>query len=432
MTRKLTDEWPCRRALALAAALALGGCTDFRAGAAQPSPSPSPSPVDVIAATATLGVLRPALTIPGTIAPFQTVALSNSITEPVQDVMVQEGDRVRKGQPLAQLLVDDLQANLNSALQTAQADESRLAEARYNAQLSFAQTPQVTRASRAAVAQAQATLQEAVINLKRDAQLVSQGYLPQLNYDEQVVVVQNDQQALASAQATLAQSIASQRVNGDSSSGLQAATILAAERDEAAQLATAEQLRREIERASIVSPVDGIVINRNLNPGEYPAGRQIFTIEANATVYAILTASAVQAYQIQPGNVVTLARAGIPNGRFTGRVVAVLDAATPGSTNFTVKVAVPNPDNALRAGTPVQAAIALQPLRGVIVPTSAFVDDTHTKIIAIDDGRARTVHVVEESTDGANSIVSGLAAGTRLLRSGGTNVEENQPVNVVQ
>jgi multidrug efflux pump subunit AcrA (membrane-fusion protein) len=432
MTRTSTDGWLTGRALALATALALGGCTDSRAGAAQPSPSPAPSAVDVLAATATLGVLRPALTIPGTIAPYQTVALSNSITEPAQDVAVQEGDRVHKGQLLAQLLVDDLQANLNSALQTAQADASRLAEAQYNAQLSFAQTPQVTRASRAAVAQAQATLQEAIINLKRDAQLVAQGYLPQLNYDEQAVVVQNDQQALASAQATLDQSIASQRVNGDSDNGLQAATILAAKRDEAAQLATAEQLRREIARASIVSPVDGVVINRNLNPGEYPAGRQIFTIEANATVYAILTASAVQAYQIQPGNAVTLARAGIPNGRFSGQVSAVLDAATPGSTNFIVKVAVPNPANELRAGTPVQATIALQPLRGVIVSSSAFVDDTHTRLIAIENGRAHFVHVIEESTDGANSIVSGMGAGTRVLRTGGTNVEEHQPVSVVR
>ena len=416
--------------VALAGMVVLSGCAGARAGAAQPSPSPSP--LDVSAVTATQGVLRPALTIPGAIAPYQTVALSSSITEPAQSVNVQEGDRVRRGQVLAQLAVDDLQANLDSALQTANADRSRLDEATYNAQLAFAQSPQQVQAGRAAVAQAKATLEEAVLNLQRDARLVSQGYLPQQNYDEQAVVVRNDEQAVASAQAALAQSVASARVNGNPASGLQASTVQAAKQDESAQLATAEQLRRQISRASIISPVDGIVINRNLNPGEYPAGRQIFTIEANATVFAILTASAVQAYQIQPGNVVTLARAGIPNGRFRGTVAAVLDAATPGSTNFTVKVAVPNPGNALRAGTPVQASIALQPLRGVIVPTSAFVDDTHTRLVAIVNGKAQPRHVVEQSTDGANSVVSGLPAGTAVLRSGGTDVEANQAVHVVQ
>jgi multidrug efflux pump subunit AcrA (membrane-fusion protein) len=416
--------------VALAALIAVSGCSNDRAAAAQPSPSPSP--IDARAVTATFGVLRPTLTIPGAVAPFQTVALSNSITEPAQEVWVQEGDRVRRGQPLAQLAVDDLEANLNSALQTARADQSRLAEANYNAQLTFAEAPQQVQASIAAVEQAKTTLQEAVLNLKRDQQLVSQGYLPQQNYDEQAVVVRNDQQAVTAAEATLAQSNASLRVNGTYSSGLQASTVSAARQDEAAQSATAVQLRRQIARATITSPVDGIVINRNLNPGEYPAGRQIFTIEANATVFAILTASAVQAYQIQNGDIVTLARSGIPNGRFTGTVVAVLDAATPGSTNFTVKVAVPNPGNALRAGTPVQAQIALQPLRGIIVPTSAFVDDTHTRLIAVVNGTAQTRHVVEQSTDGANSIVTGLAAGTQILRSGGTPVDENGPVHVVQ
>jgi multidrug efflux pump subunit AcrA (membrane-fusion protein) len=432
MTLPSTLRSARRAALALAGLVALGGCANARAGAAQPSPSPAPSPVDASAVTATFGVLRPALTIPGAIAPYQTVALSNSITEPAAAVYVQEGDHVRKGQILAQLVVDDLEANLSSALQTAHADQSRLAEADYNAQLAFAQAPQQVQASQATVQQAKATLEEAVLNLKRDAQLVSEGYLPQQNYDEQAVVVQNDQQAVAAAQSSLAQSVASLRVNGDYRGGLQASAIAAARQDEAAQLATAEQLRREIARASITSPVDGIVINRNLNPGEYPAGRQIFTVEANATDFAILTASAVQAYQIAPGNVVTLARSGIPNGRFTGTVVAVLDAATPGSTNFTVKVAVPNPNNVLRAGTPVQASIALQPLRGVIVPTSAFVDDTHTRVITIVDGHAHTRHVVEQSTDGANSVVTGLDAGTQVVRSGGISVDENGPIHVVQ
>ncbi len=417
----------------LAALPVLAGCANFRAGAAESaSASPAPAPVDVQTAIATEGWLRPALTIPGAIAPDQTVALSNAINEPAQAVYVEEGDRVERGQRLAQLDTDDLQASLTAAEQTAQADQSRVSEAAFNAQLTVAGTPAQVRTAQASVNQAKATLAEAILNLQRDAKLVAQGYLPQQNYDEQAVVVQNDQQAVAAAESTLAESAVSQRVNGSTSSGLQAATVAAAQRDEAAQRATAEQLRREISRATITSPVDGVVVNRNLNPGEYPAGRQIFTVEAKARVFAILTASAVQAYQLRVGDAVSVVRAGIPNGRFSGRIVAVLDAATPGSTNFTVKVALPNPDDALRAGTPVQAAVSLTPLRGVIVPASAFVDDSHTQLVLVAGGKARTRHVVEESTDGANSIVAGLAAGARVLRNGATSIEPNAPVHVVR
>ena len=379
-----------------------------------------------------VGTIHPALTIPGTIAPDQVVALSNAITEPTLAVYVQEGDRVKAGQVLAQLDVDDLQANLAAALRTARANTARTAQTVYSAALTYAQAPAQVQQAQAQFVQAQQTLREATVNLKRDAQLVAQGYLPQQNYDEQEVVVGNDEQAVTSAGAALRSALASERVNGNSQSGLQAATVAQAREDAAAQYATAEQIRRQIARARIVSPVDGIVINRNLNPGEYPAGRQIFTLESNANVFAILTASAVQAYQIAPGNHVTIARAGLPSGRFFGTVNAVLDAATAGSTNFTIKVRVPNPYGDLRAGTPVEATVALRPVRGIALPGSAFVNDARTRVIAVVNGRARTLPVTELATDGATSIVRGVPAGEPVVRDGSAGISDGQRVEAVR
>ncbi len=407
------------------------GCSSGSAsGAAEPSPTPTMPSVRTIGAVE--GTIHPALTIPGTIAPNQVAALSNAISEPALQVYVQEGDRVRTGQVLAQLDVDDLQANLQAAEQTARADAARTQQTRYSATLSYAQAPAQDQQAKAQLAQAQLTLREATLNLRRDAQLVAQGYLPQQNYDEQEVVVANDQQAVYSAGAAVQSAAANVRVNGNGTSGLQAATIAQASEDAAAAYATAEQLRRQIARAHIVSPVDGVVINRNLNPGEYPAGRQIFTIESDAQMYAILTASAVQAYQIHRGNRVTIVRAGLPSGRFVGNVAAILDAATAGSTNFTVKVRVPNERGVLRAGTPVQAMVALQPVSGIAVPASAFVDDSRTRILTVVDRRARTVHVTEFATDGATSIVGGLAPGTQIVRDGSAGLSDGQAVETAR
>ncbi len=280
--------------------------------------------------------------------------------------------------------------------------------------------------------QARQTLAEARINLSRDISLVHQGYLPQQNLDEQRVVVGNDQQAISSAQAALTSAVASQRVNGNAQSGLQAATVASSQETANAQLATAAQLREQMSRARIVSPIDGYVINRNLNPGEYPSGRQIFTLEANASVYAILTASAVQAYQVHVGDPVYVVRSGMPNGRFLGRVTAILDAATPGSTNFTIKVMIPNRQELLRAGTPVQATIDLKPVRGAAVPISAFINETRTRLVTVSGGRAHIVSVTEISTDGATSVVAGLRPGTRVIRDGTASVLNDEQVAVVQ
>ena len=378
------------------------------------------------------GTIRPGLVIPGAIAPFRVVALSNSINEPAQDVPVEEGDRVRAGQVLAQLDVDDLEASLDAAERTGDADDDRTSETAYGARLTIAQAPNQTRQAEAQVLQAQQTYDEAQKNAVRDEQLVAQGYLPQQNLDEQRVVVTTDRQAIASARAALQSAIANQQINGTQSQGLQASTVASARDSAAAQFATAEQIRREIARARITSPIDGVVINRNLNPGEYPAGRQIFTIEAIANVYAILTASAVQAYEVRVGDRVAISGAGLPEGRFEGRVRALLDAATPGSTNFTIKVAIPNPRGTLRAGTPVQAEVALRPTSGFVIPSSAFSNDERTHVIAIRDGRAHVRIVREIATDGANSVVAGLEQGERIVRDGSEGIDDGQQLATVR
>ena len=217
-------------------------------------------------------------------------------------------------------------------------------------------------------------------------------------------------------------------MNGNGESGLQASTVAESRYDATAQFASADQIRKEIARAHITSPVSGIVINRNLNPGEYPAGRQIFTIEANDTVYAILTASAVQAYQLHKGDRVAVSSPGLRGTRFFGNVSALLDAATAGSTNFVVKVAIENHAGTLRSGTPVQAIVALRSVNGIVVPSSAFADEQRSKVTIVVDGRIRTKPVTEIATDGASSVVEGLQAGESVVRDGTQSLSDGERV----
>ena len=67
-------------------------------------------------------------------------------------------------------------------------------------------------------------------------------------------------------------------------------------------LSQAQQVRVQIAKATIVSPIDGVVVNRNLNPGEYPGNRQIFTLQQVKPMYAILRGSAAQVEGIASGS----------------------------------------------------------------------------------------------------------------------------------
>ena len=187
----------------------------------------------------------------------------------------------------------------------------------------------------------------------------------------------------------------------------------------------------QIDKARIVSPIDGVVVNRNLNDGEYPGNRQIFTLQQVDPIYAVLHGSGQQIAQIFPNATASLVVSDLHGPqRLIGHVVGVLNAIAPGSTDFQVKILVANPKRRLRPGMAVQGLIALPAMRGVRVPQTAFTDDNHDAILSIEpDGTVKTVKVSELGNDGTTSIVSGLTAGTRIVQNGQTSVGDGEKVS---
>ena len=429
-------------ALCLAAAL-LGGCSQSGSKGGRGSrAAATPNPVPI--STAKVTTVRATSTISGIIAPLQNVAISSSLVEPTDAVYVNEGDVVHAGETIALLDTADLRAELAQAQatidtdqKTAISDDAKVAQARYTATLNIGTGNDQVKSARAALAQAQTTLNNDQANLARDRQLNSQGYIAQQALDQQQTQVNVDLAAIRTAQANLQTAITNQSVNGNNNSGLQQATIASAIADANAAhalvgqaQAQAQQYQTMIAKATITSPVNGVVVNRNLNPGEYPGSRTIFTIQELDNVYAELNASSVDTFAIPVGAPVTLSVAGAGGRSYTGKVVAVLGQVAPGTTNFTVKVLVANADGKLQAGLPVTAVTSLPPVTGVGIPTAAFLDDAHTSImIASDelvDTVAKTVQVKELASDGTTSIVSGIKAGQQVVANGQLGVTDGQ------
>lgn len=418
-----------RRSSSAALALVLAGCSrgghtgHIRGAGASPSPQAVPT------TRATQITVRPTITIAGVIAPLQNVAITSSLSEPADRVSVQEGDHVSKGETLAVLDTADLRAQYQSELSAADSDDAKVTQARYNAQLQYGQNPQSVSQQQQAVRQAQQTLGQDQLNLQRDRDLATKGYIAQQTYDQQATLVANDQATLRSAEAALASAQITQQVNGSPGEGLQAATIQGAIADAAAARASAAQTQTSIAKAVIVSPVDGVVANRNLNPGEYPSGRTLFTVQQISSVYAELNASSAQVFSLTRGAAVKLSVSGAGNQTYTGSVVGVLGQVTPGATNFTVKTIVSNPDLRLQSGVPVTATVALPATTGVGIPATAFLDDTHGSVIVDAGGTAKTTNVREIATDGKNSVVSGLSSGQIVVSDGQSGVTSGQKLS---
>lgn len=434
-----------RAGIALAlAAVALGACSHGtpvkggRAGRMQSSPNPIPT------SAAKRTTLRGSDTISGVIAPLQNVAISSQLAEPADSVTVNEGDHVHAGQVVAQLDTADVRAQLAQAQATVVADgrnaaalDAKVQQAQYVARLNIGTGDNGVNSAKAAVAQAQSTLANDTVNLQRDRTLLANGYIAQQAVDQQQTLVNTDTSASRSAQANLQTALTNQSVNGNTSSGLQASNIQSAIAEARASHATVDQARAQVQqyqtqiaKATIVSPVDGVITNRNLNPGEYPGSRTLFTIQALRNVYAELNASSADTFAIPVGASVSLNVAGAGTTTYTGKVVAVLGQVSPGSTNFTVKVLVSNVDGKLQAGLPVTANIMLPAVSGVGIPATAFLDDTHTSVMLADDELtdvvAKTVKVHEVSTDGTTSIVTGIKSGDAVVTNGQLGLTDGQ------
>lgn len=404
---------PSLRVWALLLVSACAGC-DSGAQAAAAKATPAPRVATVVARS---GTIQPALRVSGVIAPYRQVGIASALAEPLAEVDVREGQRVRAGDVLARLQTDDLEAQLASAQRVVAEDNARVTQTAYQAQGSGAQDVTAVRSAQAALRQAQIDLAGARTDLARFQRLAASGYLPQQTLDQQRTTVANDEAAFVSAQAALAAAQANVSANGNGSdAGAQQAQIQAARAAADAAAASAEQLRRQIARATIVAPVDGVVVAVNANPGEYPSGRQLFTLEQNDRVYAVLNAASSQVTTIREGAAAIVAPNGVPDHE-RGTVEAVLDQVQPGTTNFTVKVLVDNAARRLHAGVPVTATVSLPAVRGTIVPVTAFVDDDRGTVYAVHEGRVRTVHVSEKSDDGNSAVVSGLSPGTPVVKN---------------
>jgi multidrug efflux pump subunit AcrA (membrane-fusion protein) len=445
--------------VAIAAALFVSGCSH----AAPPARTISAARIPVTSAST--GSVTPQSTLGGLIVPFQNVQIVSTLVEPMNAVYVVEGDHVHKGQVLAQLDTKDLEAQLQSLLGTIASDEAKTRQTVLQSGLTISQNGNSINSAQATVRQAQQTLTNDTANLNRNAQLIKQGYLSQQAYDNQQSLVANDAQAVRTAQVALQNLQTQVQTNGTTTTGLQGATVQSVRADEQIAQGQAQQVRVQIAKAQIVSPIDGVVVNRNVNPGEYPGTRQLFTLQETDKVYAVLNGSGAQIVGVRQGSPVNIIASDRATMRGVAHVSAVLDQVTPGSTNFIVKAVLANPTNSFRSGMVVTGVVSRPTTTGVMIPRTAFNDDTQTTVQTMvksdtpapggppaagsaapapdasgasgpgaPGGRRRgapqmikTIPVVMVAEDGKNAVVQGLHEGQMIVVNGQLGLSDGQP-----
>jgi multidrug efflux pump subunit AcrA (membrane-fusion protein) len=407
--------------LALAAAVLVAGCASH-------PPEPAASPPSPTVVEAIVGSVVPRHQLGGTIAPLQNVGISSTLSEPAAAVLVHEGQRVDAGDLLAIFDVSDLEAQLDADIRSADEAEANVTKQRFQSVQTIVEGVGTAGEAQATLTQAQTKLRLDQLTLQRDEQLLAKEFIARQTVDEARQTVEADQQQIASAEASLTSAQGAVQTNGSTTAGLQGASIVAARAAAAAARAQAEQVRVQISRATLRSPIDGVVVSRNLNVAEYPGSRTLFTIQQRGDAYAVLNASSDEVQGLRPGDPATVTVNGSGLHAVRGRVEAVLAQAQPGATNFTVKVRLPNDSGALLAGMAVAASINAAAVNGVRIPRSAFTDGSESTVVAVRDGRTSLQPVTVIAEDDGHAIVLGLGTGARIIANGNAGYTSGQIV----
>ena len=321
---------------------------------------------------------------PGTVQSKVPVAVSTKITGILEKLYVDQGDRVKKGQLLAEI---------DSAELRARAAAAQAAKNRAQRELSRAQ---------ADLGKAQANLGLAQSNYQRDQEVFKPGYISQAAFDTTKAQLRVAESEVNASQATV--------------TALQAAVKQAESETQAAQ-ALHNYTR-------ILAPMDGLITSRKAEVGTTVApGTPIFQLVDLDQIWMATWIDQAMVAQLREGQ---LARITLRSGReFQGKVVRINQEGDTVTRELEVDVKFDQLPKPLLMGEEGQVEINLGQQRAPVVPLSAVLAKNRDKgVLVADNGLLHFRKVTLGLQDGARTAVTdGLKEGELVV----VNPEGLQP-----
>jgi len=364
---------------ALAVVAATPGCGRNARSASTP---PERDAVAVQVVRASVADIESVLEISGSLAPQSRVGVTAKIPGRLERVAVNLGDRVSVGSTIATLERREVDAQVDAAVAAVA----------------------VARAGQEA---AEAALGNANQEVARARTLFERGALPRQRLDAAETAAR-----AAAAQVDLAK-----------------ATV--------AQAEAAERRAREVLRdTTLVSPVSGVVVERNHDPGALVGrGEPPVAVVADISVLKLEAGvSELDAGRLQVGSPVTVEVTARPAGHFEGRLAAIAPEVDARNRHFRIEVRVSNPRGELLGGMYAIARIVTGTApRALTVPRDAVaaLDGQRVAFRVLGD-TVRAVPVVEGLSDTHRvQIVSGLREGDLVLADTRRTVAEGTRVKAI-
>jgi RND family efflux transporter MFP subunit len=363
--------------------------------------------------------------------PNQLATLTPAVEGHVHQLLVNQGDRVKKGQPIVEL--DRAVAQADLAEKSAAVDGLKASLAL----LKSLPRPDERRATELAIEQAKLAVERTKRIADRLRPLLARHEIAEMQLYEadQAVAQARLQQATAEAQLKV------QMI------GPRPEAVAEAE----ARIKTAEGLvefsRAHLDFHTIRSPIDGVLDSLTCHPGQTisigtPVGEVVETRQVFASVWlpprSAVSVRVGQPARVQPAETHSPAPAAATaeHAAISGRVAFVGRVADPQTGNLPIRTLVDNPDGRLTIGQTIDVTIVVAERTGVLqVPAAAILDLGEGPVLTvIRDGKSVVLHPQVGEIHQGWVAVSGtdLKEGEPVIVEGGYNLPDGTPVAVRQ
>jgi HlyD family secretion protein len=376
--------------------------------------------VTVQTAVAKKAPLQQVIRTEAVLYPRNQAAITPKIAGPVRKFYVNRGARVHQGQLLATLENRDIVASV-----TENKGALEQAQAAYETTTNATLPEDLNKAELDAKAAAEALdAQQKLYNSRQS--LYQQGALPRKELDAAGVTL---------VQARAQNDIAQQHLAAMQKVG-KTQTVKSASGQLASARGKYEGAAAQLSYTEIRSPIDGVVTDRPVYPGETPAaGTPVITVMDTSFVIARAHIPQDQAALLKEGDVATIIAPG--NDDVKGKVTLVSPATDPNSTTVEMWVEAPNKNGVLRPGTSVQLEILVRTVPDAItVPAAAVLKNAEggsAVMVVGSDGRAHETPVDVGIRSGDEvQIAKGVNAGETVVATGAYGLPNNTRVQPAQ
>ena len=394
-------------------ALAWSGCAN----------SEEPPEPDVVVAVrtaqATVQDVEETVNAPATVFPIAEARVAPKSTAPIARLAVRKGDRVSRGQPLAWLRSEDLDAQLAEAKAQVTDAEATLEK------VSAGTLPTEIERATGEVERTDAALAEAKQIFERRQTLVSEGALPER--DLLLAKTQYEQAQTANRVAKSALDLLSNQ------SHLQDIRIAESRLEQAR--ARLDLVEAQLGYTRIDSPSNGVVTEQFLYPGDMARpDAPVFTVMDLSVAVARGQFPEERIPGLEAGQTCRFSAVDAPDSPRTGKLTVINQAVDPARRTVEAWCEIPNSDGALKAGAYGEVSVVRSVRRdAVVVPLASIqLEPNRDSGVVWTVGPAGIAHETQVEVGGvageSAEIRSGLRGGETVVVEGGFGLSEGTQV----